>query len=209
MRRRRRSRRATLRALLASVGLVAGLAGCGRIAFDSPPPEPDADVPGSCSSGEMLTPATFNASPVDQDDACNLSNALGRDGLLAGLDLIGPTATHCESFDGSTAEGCGCLGLDLHAAFPVGRVHVFAAAVTAACGSPCTTQCGTGHTFGVWSGVAVGAYTHVTTVALTSTAITDYPVDIQATARYLLVCRDAWSAERDDVAVDDITIACQ
>ena len=37
----------------------------------------------------------------------------------------------------------------------------------------------------------------------------DYTIDLDDDVRYILVCCEAWSADRDDVVVDSITIECR
>jgi hypothetical protein len=44
---------------------------------------------------------------------------------------------------------------------------------------------------------------------MTSDQLADYELEIAGMARYLVVCREWWSATRDDVAVDSIEGICR
>ena len=190
-----------------SVWLVA----CGRLGFETLEIEPDAvqaDAVQACTSGQRLVPAgTFNASPRDPVNACGDANVLASDGLVAGLDLVGDTADHCAELDG-TLSACGCVGIDLGAVFGIARFVVRAGPSPSACSRACEgNDCNTGRSFTAFYGATRSSYRGLTRPL--SDSLADYTLDLDDTVRYVLVCREAWSADRDDVVVDSIVAECR
>jgi hypothetical protein len=167
----------------------------------------DAAVDAGCEPGARVAGlAVFNASPIDAASACDLDNALARDGNVTGLDAFDPTDDLCGQMGAETAAGgCGCVGIDLGGAEDLAAIIVRAAPVEDACGGGCVgADCGTGHSFTAWYGLEPGPYTLAAETSLTSDQLTDYTIDIGEPVRYVVVCRDWWAETRDDVAVDSI-----
>lgn len=194
--------------------LLVAIAGCGRVAFD------DVEAMGG-DAGEMgdtggmgdatpcaITPTAFLASPIIPTSACNPDGILvPEDGQVAGLDLLG-NGDDCAFWDGSSA--CGCVGLDLGGEYAISHVVLRAAPVSEACSRPCGNgECDTGHTFPVYITTDQTTYTWAGEVRFGGRAFADYTIQVQARARYILACRDAWGANRDDVAVDALTAFCE
>ncbi len=198
----------------AAAGLVI-VAACGRVGFDARAPSvddapaPDA-VPVSCTSGAAIAPiAAIDASLSDPLDACAITNALALDGQTAGLDR-GATAT-CPS-TWSSSGSCGCVAVDLGAVYAVSRVSAWAAWTAQACASPCGAgQCGTGHAVDVLVGTTIGNYTLASNVTLVDASISQYDVTFATPGmvRYVVACRQSWSADRDDVVIDYLNATCQ
>lgn len=178
-------------------------------------PVPDAAVPidaPACSPGEFITPvSTFNASPVRPESACNLDNGLEADGVVAGLDLHGLTQDDCLKIDPRVGHVCGCVGFDLGAELPASEVYVRAGAVAKGCERECSSGCDTGHTMAVFAGPAVDNFVLAREVELAGRPLQDYvlTVDANDNVRYVIACRMAWSAGRDDVAIDSVSVKCQ
>lgn len=174
--------------------------------------EPAGDAPGAgCEPGDRITGvAVFNASPTDQASACDVERALVRDGNLAGLDLFGDTDAGCDLLSSDEGVGgCGCVGVDFGAAYDLASIVVRAAPIGDACGGACDGgDCGTGHSFVAWFGIAQDTYTLIGDPDLTSDQLTDYELAIGQPARFAVVCREWWSASRDDVSVDSIEAVC-
>lgn len=205
------------------------LGGCARVALlaslcggclTTPPPSEVSDAidaatadrdasPGACTSGERIAGTAFNASPVNLANACQIESVEEEDGEVAGLDRFGDLATSCSTWGDEQVGGCGCVGLDLGAAYPVGAFTVRAQPVADACGNACTVDCGTGDTFSAWTGLVAGEYAAAANVTMTSDSLTDYTVEVGDAVRYVVVCRDKWDVTRDDVAVDSITVLCR
>lgn len=60
------------------------------------------------------------------------------------------------------------------------------------------------------SGVTLGTFQLVDSVAMTSSALANYTLTLSGrNARYLVMCREAWSATRDDVVIDYVSATCQ
>lgn len=176
------------------------IAACGRVGFDAPCPS------GATIPVVRVVPDSQTGHP---EDACNVDNALALDGVVAGLDRSGSST--CNDVWDPVQGSCGCLAVDLGAVYPIGSASVWAAPTGDACGThPCLdTSCGTGHSFGILVGTELDQYIAVANVGLTAGAITEYPVTIGTRARYLVVCREAWGQERDDVVVDAIVASCE
>lgn len=197
------------------------LVGCGRIGFDLPrindmpldvgsgAADVAADVTiASCTPGAALPPTrVINASLSDPSDACQLNNALVADGLGAGLDRLA-TAQCPGTWDSSGS--CGCLALDLGAAYVLSKIDVVARPVSVGCSYSCVSgSCGSGDTFSVLTGVYEGSYAWLSNVPMTGTQYAQYSVTKPVVARFVTVCRQAYDAIRDDVAVDAVTAYCQ
>ncbi len=195
---------------VARATLAASLcAGC----LASPPPaelvDPDAGASGSCTAGALIPGSAFNASPVDEQSACNVSEVEVRDGTPAGLDRrFGDIESACVKWDGDLG-GCGCVGLDLGALFPVGEFVVRARPVGIACTEPCADGCGIGDYFTTWTGSERGVYTLEDNVEMTSDLFADFTIPVGQRIRYLVVCRDVWGENRDDVEIDSIEVRCE
>lgn len=141
----------------------------------------------------------FNATPpMTCGVACNPGNALAMDGRMAGLDCNGGGTA---LIDGKPVTGC--VGADFGTVMNLDPVVVWAASVRSACGTACTTQCGTGDTALVFHGRVLGQYQFAAEIRVLDEA-TDYRIRTGATARYVLVCRGGSGSGRDDVAVDAI-----
>ena len=199
------------RALLA-VSLCAGCLASpppSRLADDGGGGEADAASPAACIPGEVIPGTAFNASPVDSQSVCNIADAEMRDGAAAGLDRrFGELEMSCARWDAEFGA-CGCIGLDLHDLYPVAEFNVRAQPVQMACTVGCFSDgCGDGHTFTTWTGTELGTYTLAGSVEMTSAAMTDYPMEVDGAVRYVVVCRDLWGEENDDVAVDSIEVIC-
>jgi hypothetical protein len=195
----------------ARAAVVLALAGC----LDAPPGgvsrDAAADATAStCGPGLQVAPqSTFNASPSDGQNACAIENALLADGQEAGLDLFGLTEDGCAPLapDSGDYGGCGCVGADFGTVLPLATVTIRARWTSDACGSPCTV-CDQGRTIDVWVGEIGGIYRFVNHVGLTGDALLDYPFVTGGPVRYVVVCRDWYSQESADVAVDSIAGTC-
>jgi hypothetical protein len=176
---------------------------------DAAVPAPDAPLEGACEAGDHITPvAAFNASPTDPQNACGLDNALALDGSVAGLDLAGSTDIGCAHVVADDEGGCGCVGVDLGAAYSLASIAVRAGPTGDACGAACDgADCGTGHSFIAFYGVQTGVYEIAGNPGM-SDQLDDYDLEIAGMARYVVVCREWWSATRDDVVVDSIEGIC-
>lgn len=185
----------------------------------SPPPSRLADDPDGgtsddggvlrCSPGDPIAGEPFNASPVDPDSACAVENVLERDGEVAGLDrFFGDVDSACSIWQEPELGACGCVGLDLGGIYPVSSFVVRAAPSADACGQSCSA-CGTGHTFTTWIGSTEGEYALARDITMAGDVLADYTVQVAADLRYVVVCRDVWGEERDDVAVDSLEVVCQ
>jgi hypothetical protein len=180
------------------------------------PPAPDAQADGeadaageSCTSGALVPGTAFNASPVDSLSACNVENAELRDDVAAGLDRrLSDLESSCSKWD-EVFGACGCVGLDLGGVYPVSEFLVRAQPVAMACTQPCTSGCGMGRFFTTWTGSEPGTYIVAENVMMLSDALTDYTIRVDRPLRYVVVCRDIWGEEKDDVAVDAIEVSCQ
>jgi hypothetical protein len=96
-----------------------------------------------------------------------------------------------------------CVGADFGASVNLDPIVVRMRSVANACGTACTTLCGTGRTVLVFYGQERGSYEFAEEIALTS-AFRDYPITLRLASRYLLVCRDGSGAARDDLTIDSI-----
>ncbi len=191
----------------AACSMVDGLRGGGG--GDAAVPAPDAPLDGTCEAGDRITPvAAYNASPTDPESACGLDNALERDGSVAGLDLFGSTDIGCAHVVADDDGGCGCVGVDLGAPYPLAAIAVRAGPTGDACGWGCEGgDCGTGHSFVAFYGIESGTYDFAGNPDM-SDQLDDYELEIAGMARYVVICREWWSATRDDVAVDSIEGIC-
>jgi hypothetical protein len=162
----------------------------------------------TCPANPALTVATpvlaFDASPVS-GNVCSLPNAIGQDGQVVGLD---DATANSDGFIDSV-DVTGCVGVDFGHIANFDPVTVRAGTVAMACTYGCTgAQCGTGHSMQVFRGTVAGTYRHFSTVNLTSQSLTDYVSSFGEMVRYVVVCRSAWSLDRDDVVVDSIAGTC-
>jgi hypothetical protein len=169
----------------------------------------------ACATGDIVAPVTvINASPVDPTFACNVGNALGRDDQVAGLDLAAATELGCSTWDdgadgGLDVGGCGCIAVDLGGVAPIAAATIRVAARPLACTATCVgARCGTGRQLTAWAGTEIGAYRFVSKVTVTD-VLTDYEVPIARDVRYVVLCRDRWAAEADDIVVDDVVARCR
>lgn len=191
---------------------VVALAGCGRLGFEalSSGDAAIADVAvASCTPGATLPVAqVLNASLSSPDDACNLTSALVADGVGAGLDrsFMALCPGTWDPNDGS----CGCLAIDLGAAYPVGTVEMIARPVAQACTYPCqSSSCGTGDSYAILTGTREGDYARTSDVQMTGTAFAPYSVSLTVDARFVVLCRVSYGEQRDDIEVDAVTVHCR
>jgi hypothetical protein len=224
------------RVLWVMVGLLSGLAGCdrlapyGRPAGDASRPTPDGprgdarndgsvdhsagdganDAAAVCSPGTVVKPvAAFNASPLTPADACDVDNALELDGEVAGLDRSVGGEDDCAEW-ASEYTVCGCVGVDFGAPLDLVEVTIWAAYAERACTRRCSFgQCDTGHTTSVFGGTSMGPYQLLGELPLTSSTPARHSLELEAPVRYVVVCREAYSADRDDVVVDAVEGTCR
>jgi hypothetical protein len=198
---------------------VLAISVCGGCLASPPPSElvdpdgrgspEDAGLPETCTPGEHIAGTAFNASPVDSQSACNVENVELRDDVPAGLDRrFGDLESSCSKWD-EVFGACGCVGLDLGALYPVSEFVVRARPVDKGCSQICTSGCGSGHFFTAWTGSQLGTYILAENVMMPSDTMADYTVGTDRALRYVVVCRDLWGEDRDDVAVDSIEVRCQ
>ncbi len=194
--------------------LVAGIAACGRIAFDatalpsdSAPSSDSALGPDAapCTPGMLALPhAAFDSSPI-AGESCAQQNILVEDGAVAGLERYSYGAFGL--IDGQ--EVAGCITVDLGELRTFDPIVVRAGPVADACGQPCGLgECNTGHEFSLFAGATAGTLALVRYQTFTSTALADYAFTI-GPLRYVAVCRTSYSRDRDDVAVDVVRGTCQ
>lgn len=185
------------------------LAACGRIGFDDLSTSRDSSSSSlPCVSGAPITPvAVLNASLSGASDACSIDSVLVEDGNVAGLDRGAPLA--CGVLWDSAEGSCGCIAIDLGAVQPVGQVNVVAVGTADACGTPCTTACNSGDEFALLSGTTEGTYTPFAHTNIDTAGLALYSTSLGLPARYIVVCRVSWGAERDDVAIDLLQAICQ
>jgi hypothetical protein len=180
--------------------IVVVAVGCGRVGFDPPDPLP-------CGAGaQVVGNAATDVSQSMAGDACNVGNVLALDGAVAGLDrsqVIG-----CSSM-WDPQGSCGCVAIDLSGNYQLASVEVWAARSGDACGkSPCT-MCNSGDVLAVLAGLTLDTVVPADTVMPTSASIAMYSANVAMLARYVVLCRQAYSAQRDDIVVDYVTPICQ
>jgi hypothetical protein len=165
----------------------------------------DADAaPMTCEGGRLRALAAFDATPAGSNGrSCDLENVLVKDGNVAGLDAI--------NYEGTGELGdqfvYGCLGVEFDR--PILTAFVSMAASSNACGRACTgSQCNTAREAGVFAGPARDTVTFVQKFQLEN-AIVENSVAVPDGTRVVVVCRFAYSADRDDVAVDAIVAGCK
>lgn len=195
------------------------LAGC----LSAPPASTDgddgddggvADMDGAlpaCSAGKELFPLrAYNASPLDQSNACRIDGALADDGVEAGLDRFSSGPDSCAELDPTNADygGCGCVGIDFGGLLPLASVTVRARWTPDACGYPCTT-CSEGRMMAIFAGEEEGAYRFLGEVELFGDALAEYPVAIEQPTRFVAICRDWWGEDRADIAVESVHGTCE
>jgi hypothetical protein len=139
---------------------------------------------------------------------CNPEAALVDDGKFAGLDrIVGDESI----FDGEPVTGC--IGFEFGQVVRLAAVRVHAKPIASACGStPCsigTTGCGTGHTISMFGGLSrdtleKGDVVNNTDADDTYLAVFEGARDVAIIA----ICREAWGAERDDMAIDSVAGVC-
>jgi hypothetical protein len=190
--------------------LVLLLAGCGRISFDAAGDGPSTDVQlASCTSGAHLPPlAALNTSLSDPADACSVDSILALDGLTAGVDRSTTIAACPDTWDVVNAS-CGCVAADLGASYLVRTVSMWVAPVTQACGTACTTACGTGHDFSAFVADDIAMPTKIQTVTYDGPALGQIDIDVTRSVRYIMICRQGWGPNRDDFAIDYMEAICQ
>jgi hypothetical protein len=62
--------------------------------------------------------------------------------------------------------------------------------------------------FGVLLGPGDGTYAPAAELTLAGTAVAEYSFSPNRMARHVIVCRQAWATDRDDVAIDFIAATC-
>jgi len=154
--------------------------------------------------------AAFDAGqPGTRGQACNSNNVMGvADSVFAGLDCrVG--ALDIEYIDGQPV--CGCLGVDFGAAVDLDPLFIRMRSTPNACGTPCGgASCNSGHDLLVFEG-GPGGYSYLQTIEHVAAVPGDYPIaSLGGPARYIVVCRFAYSPDRDDIEIDSIySEACQ
>ena len=130
------------------------------------------------------------------------------DSVFAGLDCRAE-ALPVVSIDGEPV--CGCLGVDFGAAVNLDPVFIRMRSTPNACGTPCGgASCNSGHDLLVFEG-SPGAYALHQRIQNIPTVPGDYPIaSLGGPARYIVLCRFAYSPDRDDIEIDSIySKACQ
>ena len=167
--------------------------------------ERDAAIDDAVSDGCMNPKAiaSFDATPPGGDGyACNSRNATGdADGMFAGLDCM-DTTQPAPIIDGQPV--CGCIGVDFGAAVNLDPLFVRVRVTPNACGTACTgAMCNTGHDLLVFKG-RPAAYAFVQMIRV-DTIPRDHPIaSLGGPTQYIVVCRFAYSHDRDDMEIDAV-----
>jgi hypothetical protein len=170
------------------------------------------DKPAKCTkAGDIVRPVrAFDATPAAAaalGNTCNLQAVLVEDGQVAGLDRKGDAYA---DIDGQGVVAC--VGVEMPEGTVIDRVLVRVSAVGNACGGACElATCGTGRSFPIYVGTSETNLVMAKNGNEASAAPTtlDVPAPVTVSARFVVVCRSIWGAERDDIAVDSIAAICR
>jgi len=180
--------------------------------IDASSADASSETGGRCTSeGTAMPTSVFNATPEPANingPACDVDNALVRDGLVAGLDRddapVGKIADR---------EVNGCVGARFDPTVALDAVFVTAKPMANACAaSACADpECGTGRGMLLFAGAEVDQLTFIGEEALTTAELSTYRIALPQgiVGRVVVVCRAPYATQRDDVGVDAIVGNCR
>lgn len=164
--------------------------------------------PTKCEGGAqtVIPIALFDATPAADGETCNLANALVADGQVAGLDRANDGA-NLGKIAGYDVNGC--IGAEFDPSVALGNITLRLQTMPKGCSSSCG-PCARASDVWVYGGPSrsLGAMKVIGEPNVTSTLV-DYTLAIPTQGLHvIIVCRQAYGQNSDDVGLDAISAAC-